>query len=118
MGNIFKKIESVMNSKRKAGLISLESFLFMLSHIYGGAVKAREFLYNRDILWAKKLPCIVISIGNITVGGTGKTPMTIYIAELLKNMGYKVVVISRGYKGLAEKNRRNCQRWKNNIHGI
>ena len=103
MGNIFKKIESVMNSKRKAGLISLESLLFMLSLSYGGAVKARGFLYNRGILWAKKLPCIVISIGNITVGGTGKTPMTIHIAELLKNMGYKVVVISRGYKGLAEK---------------
>ncbi len=103
MSNIFKKIERIMNSKRKAGLISLESLLFMLSLIYGGAVKARGCLYNRGILWAKKLPCVVISIGNITVGGTGKTPMTIHVAELVKRMGYKVVVISRGYKGLAEK---------------
>jgi len=103
MSNVFKKIESIMNSKRKAGLISLESLLFMFSLIYGGAVKARGFLYSRSILWSKKLPCIVISIGNITVGGTGKTPMTIHVAELIKRLGYKVLVISRGYKGLAEK---------------
>jgi len=92
-----------MTSKRKAGLISFESLLFMLSLIYGSAVKTREAFYNRGVLRSKKLPCIVISIGNITVGGTGKTPMTIHVAELVKRLGYKVVVISRGYKGLAEK---------------
>ncbi|MBU2522238.1 MAG: tetraacyldisaccharide 4'-kinase [Proteobacteria bacterium] len=103
MSNIFKKIESIMTSKNKAGLISFESFLFILSLIYGSAVKIRGFFYDKGLLWPKKLPCVVISIGNITVGGTGKTPMTIYVANLVKRMGYKVVVISRGYKGLAEK---------------
>jgi tetraacyldisaccharide 4'-kinase len=103
MSNILKKIESIMTSKRKAGLISFESLLFMLSLIYGGAVKTREAFYDRGVLRSKKLPCIVISIGNITVGGTGKTPMTIHVAELVKRLGYKVVVISRGYKGIAEK---------------
>jgi tetraacyldisaccharide 4'-kinase len=103
MNNILKKIESIMTSKRKAGLISFESFLFVLSLIYGGAVKTRETFYKKGVLKSKKLPCIVISIGNITAGGTGKTPMTIYVAKLVKRMGYKVVVISRGYKGLAEK---------------
>ena len=103
MNNILKKIESIMTSKNKAGLISFESFLFMLSLIYGSAVKTREAFYNRGVLRSKKLPCVVISIGNITVGGTGKTPMTIHVAELVKRLGYKVVVISRGYKGLAEK---------------
>jgi tetraacyldisaccharide 4'-kinase len=103
MSNIFKKIESIMNSKRKADLISIESFLFALSLIYGRAVKTRAFLYNKGILLSKKLPCAVISIGNITVGGTGKTPMTIYVAKLLKGIGYRVVVISRGYKGSEEK---------------
>ena len=92
-----------MTNKNKADLISFESLLFVLSLIYGGAVKTREAFYNRGVLRSKKLPCIVISIGNITVGGTGKTPMTIHVAELVKRMGYKVVVISRGYKGLAEK---------------
>jgi len=46
----------------------------------------------------KKLPCIVISVGNITAGGTGKTPSVIFIAELLQEMRKKVCVISRGYK--------------------
>ena len=54
------------------------------------------------IIKQKKLPCKVISIGNITSGGTGKTPMTIYIAKLLQEFGKKVVVISRGYKGALE----------------
>lgn len=103
MSNILKKIESIMTSKNKAGLISFESFLYMLSLIYGITVKTREAFYNRGVLRSKKLPCVVISIGNITVGGTGKTPMTIHVAELVKRMGYKVAVISRGYKGLAEK---------------
>ncbi|MDL1967145.1 MAG: tetraacyldisaccharide 4'-kinase [Deltaproteobacteria bacterium] len=103
MNNMLKKIEGIMNSKREAGLISFESLLFTLSLIYGGAVKTRKTFYKKGVLRSKKLPCIVISIGNITVGGTGKTPMTIHVAELIKRMGCKVVVISRGYKGLAEK---------------
>jgi tetraacyldisaccharide 4'-kinase len=60
-------------------------------------------LYERGILKRKRLPCKVISVGNITVGGTGKTPVTLYIAELLKHMGLKVGVISRGYGGRAER---------------
>ena len=45
----------------------------------------------------------MISIGNLSVGGTGKTPMTIYVARMLKDLGLKPVVISRGYKGALEK---------------
>jgi len=46
---------------------------------------------------------MVISVGNLTVGGTGKTPMTIYVTQIVKHLGYKVAVVSRGYKGNAEK---------------
>jgi len=60
-------------------------------------------LYRRQLLKINRLPCRVISIGNITAGGTGKTPMTIYVARLVQDFGYKVAVISRGYKGSAEK---------------
>ena len=45
----------------------------------------------------------VISIGNLTLGGTGKTPMTVYVAELLQRLGYRPAVVSRGYKGRSEK---------------
>ena len=78
-------------------------FLSMVSKVYGGAVKLRRIFYKKGMLTSKRLPCPTISIGNITVGGTGKTPMTIYVAQVVKQLGYKVAVISRGYKGRAEK---------------
>ena len=89
------------NRYNKPSLLSF--FLLILSFFYGMAVKIRGYFYKIDILKANKLPCIIISIGNITVGGTGKTPMTIYTTNLISRLGYKVVVISRGYKGTAEK---------------
>jgi len=46
----------------------------------------------------KKLDCCVISIGNITVGGTGKTPTAQKVAVIIKNMGYRVVILNRGYR--------------------
>ncbi len=103
MARIRKKIETIMTGNRKDRLFSFGSFLFMASLFYGGAVRLREAFYKNSILKPKKLPCIVISIGNLTVGGTGKTPMTIYMAKLVKSLGYKVAIISRGYKGGAEK---------------
>ena len=102
MKNIIKRIESVMYSGQEKDSI-FTSFLSVISKGYSGIVKVRESLYKKEIFKSKKLPCTVISIGNITVGGTGKTPMTIYLAELMKNFGLKVVVVSRGYKGKAEK---------------
>jgi len=74
----------------------------MASKVYGGAVKLRRLFYKKNILTSKRLPCPIISIGNITLGGTGKTPMTIYIVQALKQWGYNVAVISRGFKGKAE----------------
>ena len=97
------KIKTIMTGNEQARLFSFESFLLMVSLVYGGAVRLREAFYKNSILKPKKLPCFVISIGNLTVGGTGKTPMTIYMAKLVKSLGYKVAVISRGYKGGAEK---------------
>ncbi|MBW2406873.1 MAG: tetraacyldisaccharide 4'-kinase, partial [Deltaproteobacteria bacterium] len=74
----------------------------MISKCYGGAIKLRRSFYKKGILTSKKLSCPTISIGNITVGGTGKTPMTIYVAQALNQLGYKVAIVSRGYKGKAE----------------
>ncbi len=102
MRNIVKQIESVMYSAReKASLLA--SFLSVVSTGYSGIVRIRESFYRKGVFKSKKLPCTVISIGNITVGGTGKTPMTIYLAELIKDFGLGVAVVSRGYKGKAEK---------------
>lgn len=81
----------------------LKSLLTVFASGYESIIRMRNILYKNRILQTKKLPCTVISIGNITVGGTGKTPMTIYVTKLVEKLGYKVVVISRGYKGTAEK---------------
>ncbi len=100
---IKRKIETIMTGSEKTGFFSVGSLLFALSLCYGYAVRLRENCYKKGILRSKELPCKIISIGNITVGGTGKTPMTIKVAKIVKRLGYKVAVISRGYKGSAEK---------------
>ena len=70
-----------------------------LSLIYGMIVALRNHLYDLGILKQVKLPCPVISIGNITAGGTGKTPMTVLTANGLKAHGFRPAVLSRGYGG-------------------
>ncbi|MGZ5000546.1 MAG: tetraacyldisaccharide 4'-kinase [Methylomonas sp.] len=74
-----------------------------LSMFYVDAVRFRRFLYRIGVLKKTGLPVPVIIVGNITVGGTGKTPLVIYIAGLLKQQGYQPGVISRGYAGAASK---------------
>lgn len=73
--------------------------LYLLSVFYGIGVELRFFLYRIGLFKTRRLDCKVVSIGNITVGGSGKTPMTIYLAERLSKAGKKAVILSRGYKG-------------------
>ena len=73
--------------------------LRILSLIYGLVAYLRNLLYDTGILKSYKVPCIVISVGNIEAGGTGKTPFTLALAEELKSKGYNVAIVTRGYKG-------------------
>jgi tetraacyldisaccharide 4'-kinase len=98
------KIERVMVSDAPFKRFSPVSLLTVVSMIYGAAVKLRASAYRTGRLASRKLPCRVISIGNITTGGTGKTPMTLYLAERLQRSGWRTAVVSRGYKGGAEEN--------------
>ncbi len=73
--------------------------LWPLSQLYSWLVLVRRFLYKQHIFFSYKLNVPTVIIGNITVGGTGKTPVVIYLVELLKKQGLNPGVISRGYKG-------------------
>ncbi|MBM4278540.1 MAG: tetraacyldisaccharide 4'-kinase [Deltaproteobacteria bacterium] len=73
--------------------------LYLLSLPYGWAVRARTFLYTLGLLKTKRLSRPVISVGNITVGGTGKTPLVMALSEGLMERGIPTVLLSRGYRG-------------------
>jgi tetraacyldisaccharide 4'-kinase len=68
-----------------------------LSSIYGGVVGVRNALYDRGWLRARRLQGAVISVGNVSAGGSGKTPFVLLLGELLKARGIKFDVLSRGY---------------------
>ena len=86
--------------RRDAGFFCriLFSPLYLLSILYGTAVKARLALYSSGLLKAGRLECKVISVGNITVGGTGKTPTVEFISRSLLERGFRVAILSRGYR--------------------
>ena len=73
--------------------------LYALSLPYGAAIGLRNRLYNGGGLPRTKLPCPVISVGNLTVGGTGKTPLVMLLAELMQEAGQRPAILSRGFGG-------------------
>jgi tetraacyldisaccharide 4'-kinase len=100
MKNIQDTLTKIWNDDRQSDFSNpFCSFLYTLSLPYGGAVRFRNYLYDKGLLETKKLPCPVVSVGNLTVGGTGKTPMVILLANLLQKKGYRPAVLSRGYAG-------------------
>jgi tetraacyldisaccharide 4'-kinase len=72
------------------------------SPLYSYAMKLRALLYQKQILASHFFDVPVISVGNLTMGGTGKTPMVIYLARFLAEEGFKVGIVSRGYRGEAK----------------
>lgn len=76
----------------------LRFLLIPLSWLYGASVRLRNILFTRRIFKARRLPCRVISVGNIVVGGTGKTPAVIAITKRLQKGGMRVAILLRGYK--------------------
>lgn len=70
-----------------------------VSHFYGAITRLRRWLYRLGVLRSWKSPVPVIVVGNISVGGTGKTPLVIALVELLKVKGWQPGIVSRGYGG-------------------
>jgi tetraacyldisaccharide 4'-kinase len=83
---------------RRAG--ALRVLLFWLSKVYQAIVQARLGFYRSRFLRSHSHGCLVISVGNLTVGGTGKTPVVEMLARALQEGGRRVAILSRGYKSV------------------
>jgi tetraacyldisaccharide 4''-kinase len=91
---------TVIQGERGGSAASLlRAGLSVLSFIYNAGLKLFLLPYRLGLRKQLRLPCPVVSIGNLTVGGTGKTPMTQWLCEQLLQRGLKVCVLSRGYRG-------------------
>ena len=90
----------LIHSRKSHGLLvqMFIAVLYIFSLIYGGLVNLKLAGYKFGVFSRKKLGCYVISLGNITVGGTGKTPTAQLLAREIRNLGYRVVILNRGYR--------------------
>jgi tetraacyldisaccharide 4'-kinase len=75
----------------------LRGVLYAAAGAYRGALAAREACYGAGVLSTRRLPVPVISIGNLTLGGSGKTPLAALVAGMLRDLGARPAIISRGY---------------------
>src|ERR1041384_4752893 len=96
-------IDVVLGRRRGFRAAALRGILFALSGVYGRIVQLRLYLYRKRIFRERTLGCLVISIGNLTVGGTGKTPIVEKFARALQSGGRRVAILSRGYKSVPRK---------------
>lgn len=70
--------------------------------VYAAIMRARAVMYDAGILWSVDPPIPAISVGNLTLGGTGKTPMTLEVARILREIGRRPGIVSRGYRAARE----------------
>jgi tetraacyldisaccharide 4'-kinase len=100
-------IDVILGRRRGPRASILRGVLHALSFIYGRIVQIRLYLYRKRVLRERALGCLVISIGNLTVGGTGKTPVVEKFARALQVGGRRVAILSRGYKSVPGPSKRN-----------
>jgi tetraacyldisaccharide 4'-kinase len=91
-------VDVVLGRRADAGVAIYGAFLHVLSWLFSGVVQLRLWLYRHRILQDQPLGCLVVVVGNLTVGGTGKTPIVEKLASTLRDRGRKVAILSRGYK--------------------
>lgn len=93
--------ELVSGQRRSPAATTARATLSLLSGPYAALVGVRNHLYDRRLRHIEKLDRPVLCIGNLTVGGTGKTPLAGWLAGHLAGRGFRVAVLTRGYKGVA-----------------
>ena len=87
----------------------LTALLVPLSWLYRLALVCRKFMYAAGVLPVRRLAAPVIVVGSLTVGGTGKTPLVIWLAHYLQSLAYKPGIVSRGYAGVQQKRPRRVE---------
>ncbi|MBF0532334.1 MAG: tetraacyldisaccharide 4'-kinase [Candidatus Omnitrophica bacterium] len=92
-------LQVVKGESAGPGIEIIKLFLLFCSWGYTLAVRLILLAYGWGLLRKQKIPCSVISIGNMTMGGTGKTPLVALVAAEFKNRGLKPVILTRGYQG-------------------
>ena len=102
LDRIEKRVLRTMETPGPFAPLSFDQLLAGCSNIYKAGVSLRYAMYQSGLLKEQRLDCPVISIGNLAVGGSGKTPMAIWLAKMLAEKGLHPVVISRGYRGTLE----------------
>jgi tetraacyldisaccharide 4'-kinase len=100
-GGLAEKIYGLIlaEEEQALGIRILRMVATVVAWSYDKLTIFRNVLFDLRILKVHKLSCPVISVGNLAVGGTGKTPMVIWLARFLSEEGWRVGVVSRGYKG-------------------
>ena len=95
-------IDVILERRHGVRASMLRGLLYALSFVYERIVQLRLFLYRHRILRERTVGCLVVSIGNLTVGGTGKTPIVEKFARALRSGGRRVAILSRGYKSVPQ----------------
>ncbi len=94
-------IDVILGRRAGTGAAIYGAFLQVLSWLFSIVAQTRLWLYQHRILHDQPLGCLVVVVGNLTVGGTGKTPVVEKFARALRDRGRKVAILSRGYKSKA-----------------
>lgn len=94
-------VDVILGRREDTGATIYGAFLQSLSWLFSGAVQLRYFLYRKRVLQDTPLGCLVVVVGNLTTGGTGKTPVVEKFARALRDRGRRVAILSRGYKSKA-----------------
>ncbi|MFQ5673062.1 MAG: tetraacyldisaccharide 4'-kinase [Nitrospinales bacterium] len=100
MNRLYYKI---ITPDRKGYWQPVYCILGAVSILYKSVLAIRRWCYRSGLFRTRRLDCRVISVGNLTLGGTGKTPMVMMIADILRRHGRKPAILSRGYKGNASR---------------
>jgi len=98
-----ERLLAVIRGERNSpGAAAARAALAALACAYAAGLKTYLLSYSLGLRRRHRLPCPVVSVGNLTVGGTGKTSLTLWLAERLRDEGRRLCILSRGYRGASE----------------